>query len=169
VKALTCAVIAAVLLALEAVVVRYLGLSISRIDVTLTIVAALSMRAAVVEGATASFCVGYLLDLMSGRPTGLYTFLAVLMFLLLRLADTFVEVRRAGGFAMLAAGGEFVHQVLAAFFSWMTSKDERVFTASLRGLPTSVLLTGVAGLLLFPLLMRFIPQTEQTKQMSLLR
>lgn len=168
-KALTCAAIAAILLAIEAVVVRYLGLSISRIDVTLTIVAALAMRAAVVEGAFSSFCVGYLLDLMSGRPTGLYTFLAVLMFLLLRLADTFIEVRRAGGFVAFVAGGEVVHQVLAAFFTWMTSKDEHVFSASLRGLPTSVMLTALAGLLLFPLLMRFIPQTEQQKPMSLIR
>jgi rod shape-determining protein MreD len=169
VKALTCAAMAALLLALEAVVVRYLGLSISRIDVTLVIVAALAMRAAMVEGAFAAFTVGYLLDLMSGRPTGLYTFLAVLMFLLLRLADTFIEVRRAGGFALFAAGGEAVHQLLAAFFTWMTSKAEHVFSASLRGLPTSVLLTGLAALLLFPLLMKFIPQTETQKPMSLLR
>ena len=162
------AAIAAVLLSIEAVVVKYLGFSVSRIDVSVALVAFIAIRSGVVEGAIASFTVGYLLDLMSGHPTGLFTFLAVLMFLLLRLADTLVEVRRPSGFAVFAMGAELAHGVLAAFFSWLTSKDGHVFTSSLAGLPLSVPLTGLAAFLLFPLFKRMIPQNEGP-QMSLLR
>ena len=162
------ALIAMVLLSIEAVLVKYLGLQVSRIDISVALVAFIAIRSAVIEGAVASFTVGYLLDLMSGRPTGLFTFLAVLMFLFLRLADTLVEVRRPSGFAMFAAGAELAHGVLAAFFSWLTSKDGHVFTSSLAGLPLSVPLTGLAAFLLFPLFKRLIPQHEGP-QMSLLR
>ena len=61
-----------------------------------------------------SFAVGYLLDLMSGRPTGLYTFLAVLTFLLGRLVG--VAGGRALGarrFALFAMGADVGHGLLA--------------------------------------------------------
>lgn len=167
-KLLVTAILAAVLLTLESVVVKYLGLSVVRIDVTVALVAFLALRAGLTEGALASFVTGYLLDMMSGRPTGLYTFLGVLTFLLARLADSFVEVRRPLGFAVFAMGAEFGHGLLAAGMSWLISKDGRVFTASLEGLHWSVLWTGVAGLVLFPLLDRLI-QGESRPEPGLLR
>ena len=60
---------------------------------TVAIVAFLSLRAGLLEGAVASYAIGYLLDLMSGRPTGLYTLLAVVTFLLGRIAASLVDVR----------------------------------------------------------------------------
>ena len=52
-------------------------------------------RAGLLEGAVASYAVGYLLDLMSGQPTGLYTFLGVFTFLAGRLIDSLLDVRGA--------------------------------------------------------------------------
>lgn len=167
-KFLLSAILAAVLITVESVVVKYLGLSVVRIDVTVALIAFLALRASVIEGALASFTAGYLLDMMSGRPTGLFTFLGVLTFLLTRLADSFVEVRSPLGFAVLAMGADVGHGLLAACLSWLISKDGRVFSASLEGLHWSVLWTGVAALLLFPLLNRLL-KGETRPEPGLLR
>lgn len=155
-KLLVTTVLAAVLIPIESVLVKYLGLSVVRIDATVALIAFLALRAGLVEGALSAFVAGYLLDMMCGRPTGLYTFLGVLTFLLARLADSFVEVRKPSSFAVFAMGAAFGHGLLAAFFSWLISKDGRVFTTSLEGIHWSVLWTGLAALLLFPLLDRLI-------------
>jgi hypothetical protein len=155
------AALALVLLALESVVVKYLGLSLARIDVTVAIVAFLSVRAGLLEGASGAFAVGYLLDLMSGRPTGLYTFLAVLTFLLGRAARSFLEVRGAAGFALFAAGMDALHGLLALAVMSLTSKSWGVAVLSPAGLPLEVLLTGVAAFCLYPLLQRFAPVAER--------
>ena len=73
------------LLCVESVAVKVFGFSVIRIDVTLALVVFLGLRANTVEGAFTSFAIGYLLDVFTGRPTGLYPFLAVLVFLLVRL------------------------------------------------------------------------------------
>lgn len=155
------AALALVLLALESVVVKYLGLSLARIDVTVAIVAFLSVRAGLLEGASGAFAVGYLLDLMSGRPTGLYTFLAVLTFLLGRAARSFLEVRGPAGFALFAAGMDAVHGLLALLVTSLTSKSWGVAVLSPAGLPLEVLLTGVSAFCLYPLLQRFVPVAER--------
>ncbi|MFZ5469051.1 MAG: hypothetical protein ACOZIN_06375 [Myxococcota bacterium] len=153
--------IALVLLAVESVVVRYLGLSVSRIDVTVALVVFLSIRASVAEGAFSSFAIGYLLDVMSGRPTGLYPFLAVLTFVLARLPSALVEVRGPTLFVLFAAGADLFHGLLGAFFSWLTSPAGTVPTAALSGLPLQVLLTAVAARLMWPLLRRIDPGSER--------
>jgi rod shape-determining protein MreD len=80
--------LALALLTLESVVVKQAGLVLGRIDVTVVLVAFLALRATLLEGAFTAFTVGYLLDLMSGQPTGLFTFLAVFTFLVGRLVST---------------------------------------------------------------------------------
>jgi len=156
VKLLITTLFAALLLTIESVAVKYLGLSVVRIDVTVALIVFLALRASLIEGALSAFLAGYLLDMMSGRPTGLYSFLGVLTFLLTRLADSFVEVRKPLGFAVLTLCADFGHGLLAACLSWLISKDGRVFSASLEGLHWSVLWTGLAALLLFPILDRLI-------------
>ncbi len=158
--------LALALLTLESVVVKQAGLVLGRIDVTVVLVAFLALRATLLEGAFTAFTVGYLLDLMSGQPTGLYTFLAVFTFLVGRLVSTFVDVRGAMSFALFAMGADVGHSLLASFFTWLTAKDGS--TASLlSGLPLQVMLTGVAALALFPLLRRF--EASQERPMGLLR
>jgi hypothetical protein len=156
--------LALALLTLESVVVKQAGLVLGRIDVTVVLVAFLALRATLLEGAFSAFAVGYLLDLMSGQPTGLFTFLAVLTFLVGRLVSTFVDVRGALSFALFAMGADVGHSLLSAFFTWLTVKEG---STSLSGLPLQVVLTGAAALALFPLLRRF--EAGQDRQVGLLR
>ena len=140
-------------LALESVAVKYVGLGVARIDVTVAIVAFLSLRAGLLEGAAASYAVGYLLDLMTGRPTGLYTLLAVVTFLLGRIVGSVMDVRTGKSFALFAMAMDATHGILAWGIGSVSSKQ--VSLSGLSGLPLEVLLTGFAALLLYPLLKRF--------------
>ncbi|MCY1076570.1 hypothetical protein [Archangium lansingense] len=161
--------LALLLLTLESVVVQQLGLAISRIDVTVVLVAFLAMRATTLEGAISSFSVGYLLDLMSGQPTGLFTFLAVLTFLVGKLVVSLVEVRGRVAFVLFAMGADVGHGVLASFFTWLTTKEVGSASALLPGLPLQVTLTGVAAAFLYPLLRRFEASQDRTSSAGLLR
>ncbi len=160
-KFLVTAAMALVLLSLEAVLVKYLGFSITRIDVTVALVAFLALRANTQEGAISAFTIGYLLDLSTGRPTGLYTFLAVLMFLLGKLAASLVDVRSGPSFALFAMGTDAAHGLLAVFFTWMTAPKVAVGGVALSTLPVQVLLTGAAALVLYPLLRKLDPGNER--------
>lgn len=140
-------------LALESVAVKYVGLGVARIDVTVAIVAFLSLRAGLLEGAVASYAVGYLLDLMTGRPTGLYTLLAVVTFLLGRVVGSLVDVRSARSFALFAMAADATHGLLAWGIGSVSGKQMAL--SGLSGLPLEVFLTGLAAFLLYPLLKRF--------------
>lgn len=155
---LVAVVLALVTLTVESVLAKYLDLGGARIDVTVAIVAFLALRASTLEGAFSSFAVGYLLDVMSGRPNGLFVFLAVFLFLLGRLAASLVDVRSRFAFALFTMGADAVHMLLAAFFTWMVSSEGAVVAPMLVGLPVQVLLTGAAALFLYPILRRFDPE-----------
>jgi hypothetical protein len=159
--------LALLLLTLESVVVQRAGLVLSRIDVTVVLLAFLALRATLLEGACSAFAVGYLLDLMSGQPTGLFTFLGVFIFLCGRLVASLVEVRGAIAFALFTMGADMGHGLLAAFFGWLTVKDGSA-TAVLPGLPLQVALTGAAALALFPVLRRFELRQERSQVGGLL-
>jgi rod shape-determining protein MreD len=153
-------VMALVLLSIESVLVKYLGLSVARIDVTVLIVAFLAVRANTLEGAVSSFALGYMLDLMSGQPTGLFTFLAVLVFLLGRIGGSLVDIRSPISFATFAVGMDLVHALLSSFFTWMTSKGGGSVLPGW-SLLLQIGLTGAASLLLFPLLRKVDPGRER--------
>src|SRR5688572_7547809 len=153
--------LALVLLSLESVIVHRLGLAVTRIDVTVALIAFLALRANTLEGAISSFAVGYLLDLMSGRSTGLYTFLGVFLFLLGRMLASLVDVRSGPMFALYAMGGDVVHTLLAVFFTWITSKEGVGAGAVISAMPLQVLLTGLAALALYPLLRKMDPGSER--------
>lgn len=167
-KFLATLVLALLLLTLESVVVQQLGLAISRIDVTVVLVAFLAVRASMLEGSISSFSVGYLLDLMSGQPTGLFTFLAVFIFLVGKLVVSLVEVRGRAAFVLFSMGADVGHGLLASFFTWLTAKDGAAW-ALLPGLPLQVVLTGVAAAFIHPLLRRFEASQERSSSMGLLR
>lgn len=144
--------LALLLLSVESVLVKSLGLEVTRIDVGLAIVVYVALRATTLEGAFSAFAVGYLLDVFTGRPTGLYPFLAVLVFLLVRGAGQLVDGRSRGGYALFVAAATFGHALLVGFFTWLTSRQEGGVSWS--GLPLQVLLATGAGLLLWPLFKR---------------
>lgn len=154
------------LLTIESVIVRYAGFSVTRIDVTVVLLVWLALRAPTLEGAAASFGVGYLLDLMSGRPTGLYTFLAVLTFLVGRVASGVVDVRSPAMLALFSVAASAGHGLLATLLSWMVTRENSA--APLYALPMQVLLTGIAAILLNPLLKKLEWSDQRTKP-SLLR
>ncbi len=113
-------------LALESVAVKYVGLGVARIDVTVAIVAFLSLRAGLLEGAVAAYAIGYLLDLMTGRPTGLYTLLAVITFLLGRVAASLMDVRSGRSFALFAMAADVTHGLLAWGISGVSNNQMAV-------------------------------------------
>lgn len=161
-KFLVTVVLALLLLTLESVVVQRAGLVLSRIDVTVVLLSFLALRASLLEGACSAFAVGYLLDLMSGQPTGLFTFLGVFTFLVGRLVDSLLDVRGPVAFVLFTMGADVGHGLLSAFFSWLTVKDGSA-TAVLPGLPLQVALTGVAAAALYPLLRRLEARQERTQ------
>ena len=162
-KFLTTVVLALILLTVESVVVRYLGFSVARIDVTVVLIAFLSLRASLVEGAVSAYAVGYLLDLMSGQPTGLYTFLAMVVFLLGRSGESLVDLRSSAAFVLFAMGADLTHGALARFFTWMASKGSAPLGAQIGALVIQALLTGAAALVLFPLLRRLESDADRPR------
>jgi hypothetical protein len=158
--------LALALLAVESVFVKYVGFEVTRIDVTVALVAFLALRASTIQGAFCSFGIGYMLDLMSGRPTGLYTFLAMLTFLVGRLAGSLVDVRSRTTFALFALGADVGHTLLGSFFIWMTSRGASGLSG-LTAIPVQAVLTALVAFLLHPLLQKLDTGDERT-QSSLL-
>lgn len=152
-----------VLLTFESVVVKYLEMPVSRIDVTVGIITFLALRSFTLEGAFSAFGLGYLLDLMSGRPTGLYTFLAVLTFLAGRLAGSLVEVRNRVSFTLFATGAEAGHALLAMILSWMVTADSAGLSSELRALPLQIALTGLCAFAFHPLFRYLDPGDARVK------
>ena len=150
-------ILALLLLSVESVLVKTFGFEVTRIDVGLALGVYAALRCTTIEGAFSAFSVGYLLDVFTGRPTGLYPALAVLVFLLVRAAGVVVDTRSRGPYALLVAVATVVHAVLAVFFSWLTSAAGSGHVFSLSGVPLQVLLTTLAGLAMWPLRKKIEP------------
>ena len=166
IRVLLTLLLALFLLTIESVIVRYAGLSVTRIDVTVVLLVFLALRAPTLEGAAASFGVGYLLDLMSGRPTGLYTFLGVLTFLVGRVTSSVMDVRSPVMLALFSMAASAGHGLVATLLTWMVTHENS--GAPLYTLPVQVLLTGLAAVLLSPLLKK-LEWSDQRAKPSLLR
>jgi len=151
------------LLTLESVVVQFTGHAVAGLDVTLVIVAYLALKALPLEGALTSFGVGYLLDVMSGRPTGLYTFLAMLAYVGAKLGSSLVVVKGRRRFALFCVAVEAGHAVAAWLLQGAVARDP-VGTAPLGALPLQLLLTGAAALALYPALHVLDPGEERSRQ-----
>jgi hypothetical protein len=145
-----------VLLSVESVLVKAFGFEVTRVDVCVALLTFLGLRSTLMEGAFTAFSVGYLLDVFTGRPTGLYPFLAVLMFLLVKFSSQVIDARGRLSFGLTVAGATFVHVLLAFLFTWLTARSTG-YVRSLAGLPLQVVLTGGIGALIFPWLKRLEP------------
>lgn len=97
--------LAVVLAGLQAALTRHLGGGAVTACLLAPVIVHLALSAANVDGAVGAAAVGYVLDLASGTPKGLMTFLAVAIFLVLRFTGTAVDVRGRVGFALLSAAG----------------------------------------------------------------
>jgi rod shape-determining protein MreD len=140
------------LVAIECAVLRPFGLSVARSDVAVAAVLFFGLRCQTLEGAFASFAAGYFVDVLSGQPSGLYVFTAVLTYLVARLIAPFVEVRSARRFALLAAGLDVLHNLAALGLLLLSAQPEASRRAMLSAIPLTALLTSVAALVAWPVL-----------------
>ncbi len=104
-KPLAYVLFALALAGLQAAVLRWMGGGALSAALLAAVVVHLGLHAGNVDGAVAAAGVGYVLDLMSGTPKGLFTFLAVALFLLVRAVGAAVDVRGRAGFAALSGLG----------------------------------------------------------------
>jgi rod shape-determining protein MreD len=156
-KGIALIALALVLLSVEAVLEKTFGFEGARIDVTIVIVVFIAVRSRTIEGSLTSFAIGYLLDVFTGRPTGLYPSLAVLVFLLARAAAQLFDGNSRLGHALFSAAATVGHSLVVFLLMWLTSKNVDGRVLSLTAAPLQALLTGIAAAVLFPLLSRIEP------------
>ncbi len=104
-KPLAHVLFALLLAALQAAILRWVGGGWFSLSLLAACVVYLGLNGGNVDGSVASAGVGYVLDLMSGSPKGLMTFLAVLLFLAVRAVSAAVDVRSRAAFALLSGVG----------------------------------------------------------------
>lgn len=89
----------------QAVALGLLGGGVVPLQLLVPCVAWLALEAENVEGVLAAAGNGWVMDLFSGTPTGLFTFMSVLLFLGCRAASLAVDLRGRAGFAVLSGAG----------------------------------------------------------------
>jgi len=99
VKPLAHVAFALLLAAVQASLLRWLGGGALPVALLAACLVHQGLHGGNVDGAVASAGIGYVLDLVSGTPKGLMTFLAVAVFLAARLVAAAVEVRGRLAFA----------------------------------------------------------------------
>ena len=100
--------LALALASVQAAMLRWLGGGALPLMLALPMVLWLGLHASSVEGAVSATAIGYVLDLASGGPKGLMTFLAVALFLFARAAGAAVDIPGRFGFAILTFIGTFL-------------------------------------------------------------
>ncbi|HUJ28982.1 MAG TPA: rod shape-determining protein MreD [Myxococcales bacterium] len=103
-----------VLAVAESVVPFVLQLRSARPDLLLVVVLYLALHDDVMQGAALSAAAGYFSDLTSATPVFLYTFLAVLTFVVLRIAGSGLKTEGGAQSAVVAFGASLVHALIAA-------------------------------------------------------
>jgi rod shape-determining protein MreD len=93
----------------------------------------LGLHAGNVEGSVGAAGVGYVLDLLAGGPKGLMTFLAVLLFVLVRGVAAAVDVRGRAAFALLSGAGALALSLGAMILTRYTASPESAPGATLLG------------------------------------
>jgi rod shape-determining protein MreD len=138
-----------------------LGLSRARADLLLSVVLYLALNDEVISGAGLSALAGYLGEIGSATPAGLYTFLAVLTWAIVRVAAR--GLRSDGGAlsALIAFGASLIHSLCAATLFYLVAPAPANFDWHLPAVLPSALMTGAFAPIVFGLLRRidalFIP------------
>lgn len=141
------------LAAVQAALLRWVGGGWFSLALLAACVVYLGLHGGNVDGSVASAGVGYVMDLMAGSPKGLMTFLAVLLFLVVRAVSAAVDVRGRAAFALLSGLGAIFLSLGALFLTRYTVPAEAAPGASLlprmlvEGLLTGALSPLVLGAL----------------------
>ena len=99
---------------LESVIPFLLHLRAARADLLLSVVLYLALHDDIVQGAALSAAAGYLSDLTSATPAFLYTFLAVLTFVVVRMAGSALKTEGGVQSAAIAFGASVIHSIVAS-------------------------------------------------------
>jgi rod shape-determining protein MreD len=89
----------------QAALLRWIGGGWFSLALPAACVVYVALHGGNVDGSISAAGVGYVMDLMSGSPKGLMTFLAVALFLAVRATSSAVDVRSRSGFAALSGAG----------------------------------------------------------------
>ena len=161
-RAIAYILLAVVALSAQSVVVKSLGLQLTRLETTAAFVVFAGLRVPGAKGAALAFAVGYMADVFTGRPTWLYVFLSVFGFLCTRMLVHWVECRKLMHYALLTAMVSSVCTLLGCFLSWLTSKPNELSAWPLASLPFEALVALCSATLLWPLLCKIYPRQEST-------
>jgi rod shape-determining protein MreD len=147
---------ALVVAAVQAALLRWVGGGALSLFLLAACVVYLALHASNVDGSVASAGIGYLLDLLTGSPKGLMTFLAVLVFVLARTVSASVDVRGRGAYGLLSGAAALVFSLGAMILTRYTSPAEvapglilvprMLLEAVLTGLLAPLLLPGLERL-----------------------
>ena len=147
---------------LESVIPFLLHLKAARPDLLLIVVLYLALNDDVMQGAALSAVAGYFSDLTSATPPFLYTFLAVLTFVVLRIAGSALKTEGGAQSAAVAFGASMVHSLIAtAVFGFFTGAG---FHLEVPPLLWSAFGTALAAPIVFSILRRldagFLPVAD---------
>jgi hypothetical protein len=105
VKPLAHVAFALLLAALQAAILRWIGGGAWPVALLACCIVHVGLHGGNVEGSISAAGVGYVMDLVAGTPKGLMTFLAVLLFLVVRAVSAAVDVRSRSAFTLLSGVG----------------------------------------------------------------
>jgi len=123
-KPLAHVLFALLLAAVQAALLRWVGGGWFSLALPVACLVYLGLNGGNVDGSVAAAGIGYVLDLFAGTPKGLLTFLAVLLFLVVRAVSAAVDVRSRSAFALLSGGGAFLVSLGAMILTRYTSAPE---------------------------------------------
>jgi hypothetical protein len=105
VKPLAHVAFALLVAALQAALLRWLGGGSWPLALLAACVVHVGLHGGNVDGSISAAGVGYVMDLMAATPKGLMTFLAVVLFLVVRAVSAAVDLRSRSAFALLSGVG----------------------------------------------------------------
>ncbi len=146
----------------QAALLHLLGGGAFSVALVLPCVVYLGLRAGIVDGVLSAAAMGYVLDILSGAPKGLMTFLCVLLFLFSRLAGASLDIRGRVGFALLSGVGT----LFLGLGAWLLTRSVSTPEAAPGGrllwrILVEAILTGVLAPLVSWLMLRIDRLTER--------
>ncbi len=154
-KALAHVLVALLLAAAQAAVLTWVGGGAFSLSLLASVVVYLGLHENNVDGSVAAAGTGYVLDVVTGAPKGLHTFLCVLIFVLARAVGAAVDVRGRAPFAALSGLAAAVLSVGALLLTRFTSAPELAPGANLAGrIAVEALCTAAASPAVLALLRR---------------
>lgn len=149
-KPLAHVLFALALAAVQAALLRWVGGGWFSLALPAACLVYLGLHGGNVDGSVAAAGVGYVMDLTTGSPKGLMTFLAVLLFLSVRAVSAAVDVRSRAAFAALSGVGAIFLSLGALVLARYTATVEAAPGATL---VPRMLLEGVLTGALSPLVL----------------